>query len=1341
MIELEKPRIVVGVGASAGGLEPCKQLFASVPADSGLAFVVVLHLDPSRISHLAEVLAADSTLPVVPVTEPQLIARNHVYVIAPNTSLEIIDGELRTGALAERKGTGSGVIDVLFSSLARAYGSGAVAIVLSGLGNDGTAGLAEVKDAGGLCIAQDPLTAEHPTMPRSAIASGKVEAILRPDTIAAFLLEHAQLRRANSEEPELPALASASEADFEAVLRLLGMHHGFDPRDYKRGSLRRPAQRRLEALSIDGWGDYLRYVTEHPEELAVLYDHVLIGVTQFFRDPEQWEYLEREVVPQLLGAHREPQDAIRVWSAGCATGEEAYSLAIVLLEALEARGSHAKLQVFATDVSQSAIAFARHGLYPASIAQHVSPERLAQFFVEQDGSYQVQGRVRDAVTLAQHDLLTQPPFSRVDLIVCRNLFIYLEAHAQRACIERFHFALWPHGVLWLGNSESVNRHGDLFTVLAAEFRMYRKCEVPRAATASWSLRLSAPSELVVAIPNRTTGDARDGARLTRALETHVLQHYSSACAVINEAGHVLHFFGPIGDYLSLPNGEVRMDFLAWVHEAPLYAKLRPALKRAIEQREATRIGGVQLLRGSKLIGVEVRIEPLSAIDESLFIVVFSDERPSPEMELGSLTAAGASDGLVRRLTTQLEEVQAELRGTLQELDSTTEEYRASYEELVSLNEELQSSNEELETTKEEAQSLNQELLTVNRELEERNDRLRTVNADLENLLTLTTIPVVFLDRQFRVRRFTPAADRVMWLVPADVGRPIQHIQKRVQDERLLSDAARVQEELLAIEAEVRTEEGRWYLRKIVPFRSGDRIDGVCVIYYDITAQKLAAVESEEARYFAEALVRSSRLPFVVFDRELNAVSANEVFYENFASSRDQLEGKSLATMCGGCWNLPAVRELLERVVYDRPGARDLELDGEFARAGFRHLRFYASLLERPARAPLLLLKIEDVTQLREAQATASKRTRELELEHRRKDEFLAMLGHELRNPLATVVHGLALLDRTGGGPEQFDKVLPVLVRQTRRMTVMLDQLLEVAHISAGKILLDEQIVDLVDVVNAATEAVQSMIDAAGHKLVQTLPEPGRVFVRGDLVRLIQIVENLLSNAAKYTNDRGTIWQSIEADESTARIIVRDNGLGIEPDLLTGIFDMFTQSQQSIARAKGGLGLGLGLVRLLVHMHGGRVEAFSEGPGLGSKFVVHLPRVAVQVVPQRSSPGAQLEAVAARRVLVVDDQQDVAVSLAELLRSYGHQTRVAHDGPSALEAVQSFAPEVVLLDLGLEGTDGYVLAKQLRAQQPDLRIIAVTGYQRDDQRLREAGFDDHVLKPASLDRLARVLSGE
>jgi two-component system CheB/CheR fusion protein len=519
---------------------------------------------------------------------------------------------------------------------------------------------------------------------------------------------------------------------------------------------------------------------------------------------------------------------------------------------------------------------------------------------------------------------------------------------------------------------------------------------------------------------------------------------------------------------------------------------------------------------------------------------------------------------------------------------------------------------------------------------------------------------------------------------------------------------------------------------------------------DRSASRVEA-PAERAEPLGDAILRSIRLPLVVLDLEMHVVSTNDAFHRAFPSSS--------ADASGGVWATPALRELLRRVVHERVGALDCELE----HLG-RHLHVDAQLLAREDEE-LILLTLEDVTELHEARTLAASRDADLEQEHRHKDEFLAMLGHELRNPLAALVNGLSLLEHVGCDAQQFEKIHPMLVRQTRRMTVMLDQLLDISRVSSGRVLLDLRPVDLVDVARTAVEAVQPMIDAGKHQLVLSVPEKRAVVVHGDAVRLVQVLENLLSNAVKYTNEGGTIWLTVAADHDFAQIRVRDTGVGIEPELLPHIFDVFIQGAQSLDRAKGGLGLGLALVRQLVEMHNGRVEAFSPGPACGSEFVVELPRLHTQpLVRRRSEPkrdsARALTAGGLRpssstyadsvqqaglhplrlRVLVVDDEQDAALTLAELLQSYGHDTRVAYDGCAAVETAFSFAPDVVLLDLGLPDIDGYEVAKRIRTQgKAGIRLIAVTGYQRDDARLRAAGFDDHVIKPRCLDRLSSLLA--
>jgi two-component system CheB/CheR fusion protein len=496
----------------------------------------------------------------------------------------------------------------------------------------------------------------------------------------------------------------------------------------------------------------------------------------------------------------------------------------------------------------------------------------------------------------------------------------------------------------------------------------------------------------------------------------------------------------------------------------------------------------------------------------------------------------------------------------------------------------------------------------------------------------------------------------------------------------------------------------------------------------------AAHGAANAGPLSEVILQSLRTPIVVLDRKLAVVSANHAFRDRFAAADEQLQGLAFAELCCGEWDAVHTHELLEQLA--RVAAEELELCEFELQHGQDWLRIDCSWLGRDDGG--LLLTIEDLTPLRAAERRALVYAQELEREHRRRDEFLAMLGHELRNPLAALVNGLSLLELVGRDAKQFEKVHPMLVRQTRRMTVMLDQLLDTSRVSSGRVLLELRPVDLVEVVHSAIEAVQPMIDAGKHRLRLVVPEEQTSIVNGDAVRLVQVLENLLVNAVKYTNEGGTIWVTLDQIDGSARIRVRDTGVGIDAELLPHIFDVFTQGVQSLDRAKGGLGLGLALVRQLVDMHGGHVEAFSRGPGQGSEFTVVLPLETQWAARRRSEE--QLAHARPRRVLVVDDEQDAALTLADLLHSYGHDTRVAFDGCAAIDMARSFEPDVVLLDLGLPDVDGYEVAKRIRAEaKRALRLIAVTGYQRDDSRLREAGFDDHVIKPHCIERLSALLS--
>jgi two-component system CheB/CheR fusion protein len=724
----------------------------------------------------------------------------------------------------------------------------------------------------------------------------------------------------------------------------------------------------------------------------------------------------------------------------------------------------------------------------------------------------------------------------------------------------------------------------------------------------------------------------------------------------------------------------------------------------------------------------------------MLLVAFRD-LPAPEKSPPAAVETKGADGeLGSEVRQELEDTREQLRTAVDELRTATEEHAASYEELLSLNEELQSSNEELEASKEELQSLNEELTTTNRQLQERNEELRTLTSDLDNLLVSANVPTVFLDRELRVRRFTPAAAEVVRVGPADVGRPLADLALRVRDEDLLAAAERVLEDPTPVGAEVCDADGRWFFRRVLPYRNSDgEVDGACLTFHDITAQKEATTASEYARLYAEAIIRTSRTPLLVLDMEHRVVSANRAFYETFEIDEEETKGRRIYELGNGQWAIPRVRSLLEEApLRAEREVRDYDVDHLFERIGWRSMRLNADVMPRTGRADLILVSIEDVTDLRKAQMVAQSRADDLAQDHRRKDEFLAMLGHELRNPLAALAHGIELLGQTDG--EASESTRAMMGRQTQRMTAMLDQLLDVSRVISGKLELTREAADVAEAARAAIEGVKPLLDAGGHQLIVSLPPAGTVLVLGDAARLAQVTENLLANAAKYTEPGGKIWLELEATDDSVELTVRDTGIGVDPALLTHIFDLFTQAPAGLDRAKGGLGLGLALVRNLVEMHGGTAEAFSAGAGKGTEVVVTLPRLRVGRRPTRGAETVASVPPAARRILVVDDETDSADALVEILELQGHTARAAADGERALAAVRTFEPELVILDLGLPGMDGYDVARKLRERLGQrVRIVALTGYRDDQARLRDAGFDGHLLKPTSIDKLFALVA--
>jgi two-component system CheB/CheR fusion protein len=835
---------VVGVGASAGGLDAFKHFFIATRADTGMAFVLIQHLDPTHESLTAELLGKHTRMSVVQVVDEMRIEPNHVYVIPPNKYLTISGQTLQLTEPVQRRGVRV-PIDFFFRSLADDQQERAIGIILSGTGSDGTLGAREIKAAGGMVMVQDPDSAQYDGMPRSAIAAGVADYVLPVEKMPEMLVGYVQHWYVHGAVAS-PPVAEKAPDDLATILGLLRARVKYDFSCYKKGTLTRRIQRRMGLQHIAEMGEYLARLRQDKEEVTALYKDLLIGVTNFFREGEAWQVLEKQVIDPLVDEH-DADAPIRVWVAGCATGEEPYSLAMVLTERLQQANKGCGLTIFASDIDQDALAFARAGVYPENIADDVTPERLRRFFTKGEHTWRINKEIREAVVFAEHNVVSDPPFSKLDLVSCRNLLIYLEPEVQKRILGMFHFALHDGGYLFLGNAETNTQQQDLFESVSRKWRIYRRIRVSRRefempATSSRQART------VHELPPTVMETRRH--RLPAAAQQAVMQRFVPACVMVNRQLEVCYLLGPVDDYLQLPSGEQTHDLIAMARQG-LRTKLRVAVQQAIEDNKPVTLDDVRVRRGQQFIPVRVTIEPLRQPDmlAGLVLVAFDEAsveqrvrviyvEPSEPVPSDKPESAAEYQSVIRQLERELAEAREDLKTSIEQLETSNEEFKAAHEEVTSINEELQSTNEELETSKEELQSLNEELQTVNSQLESKVSELEATNNDLHNLLASIDHATLFLDRQFRIRRFTSATMHLLPLIETDIGRPFGDFAKNFTDEDLLADAERVLKQLTPIDKEIQDQQDRWYVRRIVPYRTeDDRIDGVVVTFIEITERK------------------------------------------------------------------------------------------------------------------------------------------------------------------------------------------------------------------------------------------------------------------------------------------------------------------------------------------------------------------------------------------------------------------------------------------------------------------------------------------------------------------------
>ncbi|MBI4485875.1 MAG: PAS domain-containing protein [Acidobacteria bacterium] len=828
---------VVGIGASAGGLEALKAFFGVMPPKSGLVFVVVVHLDPTHESLMPELLAKSTALTVAQARDRQPLEADHVYIIPPNRSLTIDQGLIRVREVADRRGL-RGAIDHFFRSLAEDQHEKAIGIVLSGTGTEGTLGLRAIKAEGGLAMAQAPDSASQPGMPNSAIATGLVDFVLPPDKMPKALLTYVrntQVRRMIAGAPEAKPVD-----DLHRILAVLRARTKYDFRGYKKGTLQRRIERRMGLQQIDSLGKYADCLRSHPAEADQLFKDLLIGVTSLFRDSAAFEELGK--VLKGLVKENDADSPIRIWVPGCATGEEAYSIAILMAEQIAAAQSPCRVQIFATDIDEDALEMARAGTYPESIALDVTPQRLQRFFTREDHRYTIVKSIRESVTFAVQNLISDPPFSKLDLVSCRNVLIYLEPDVQEKLLSLFHFALNPGGYLFLGSAEHIGPLEELFTPVSKRRRLFRRLGPPRRPA------LELPTPLVPVDAGRAPAKIAPEPTVATLADRQLLEHFAPTGVVVKRSGHIVRSYGAMDRYLTVPPGDVTLDILTLARD-PLKPTLRAALHDAFRRNRRTVVETLELTRDKGRTNLRITVRPLatSTAGESLWTIIFEESALSAGATARRRIGRKESD-LVRRLELELRSTKKAQQHLIEQLESGNEELKAANEEVLSMNEELQSTNEELTTSKEELQSMNEELTTLNAQLQDKVQELTAVNDDLANLLVSTDIATVFVDNDFHIKRFTTAATHLLNLLPSDVGRPINHLATNLVDVDLSRDARMVLAALTPIEKEVAAQDGKQYFMRLLPYRSETtQVAGVVLTLVDVTALKTTERELRAAQ--------------------------------------------------------------------------------------------------------------------------------------------------------------------------------------------------------------------------------------------------------------------------------------------------------------------------------------------------------------------------------------------------------------------------------------------------------------------------------------------------------------
>ena len=1458
---------IVGIGASAGGLEPLERLFSRLSPDTGMAFVVVQHLSPDFKSLMSELLSRRTSMPVRLAEHEMPVEPNCVYLIPPTKEMTIKQRRL----LLHDKDPKHGLalpIDLFLRSLAHDLGERSVAVILSGSGSDGSRGIQDIRRAGGTVFCESPETAQFNGMPVSAMNTGVVDQVLPAEEIASAIAALGRPTVRDEAPPETADLGS------DAILRLLRDEYGIDFSHYKASTVTRRIERRLalnRSLDLEMYADQLR---NDPRELNSLYEDLLIGVTRFFRDDAAFAVLNAKVIPEIV-ERTTGDEQIRVWVPGCATGQEPYSIAMMLHEQLARARRPIHVKILATDVHKTSLEVASAGVYSEAQVAGISPERLEQFFTLKADGYHISQSLRESIVFAPHNLIRDAPFTKLDLVVCRNLLIYFQPHAQQTVLTLFHFCLKPGGFLFLGSSETPGALLDEFDTIDEHSKVYRKrrdIALPRDLKLPLARSAAMPRAALAALPR----SAAIQPQLLAAYD-RLLDRFMPPSFLVDMDGTLVDSFGGVAPLLKVKQRRPSQLLVEMLDE-DLKAVISGALHRLRRNPETVICADVAIPGQPGPLAVTA--EPIrtgQGVASHVLITIETDGAAAPQSLVvtprpAEFDRSAASPPREHSASTiHVQTLEEELSYTKQNLQAAIEELEATNEELQATNEELIASNEELQSTNEELHSVNEELYTVNHEYQKKNTELQELNNDIEHLLNGTDVATIFLDRELCIRKFTPRIAETFDLLPQDLGRSIRSFSHDLTHHTLIPDIERVLRDGTFVETQTWDSRDRCYFLRILPYHArgkaaapaADRAaspsppDGVVLTLIDISAleearsrlaQLSAIVESsddaivgntlagvittwnngacrlfgytaEEAigRHFnclqppdgregIEAMLSQvshgravERLETKclrkdgtlidlsikfspIFDSTNKAVGVSAIARDItplirtrfevaereerirllLDSTAESIYGIDLNGICTFCnptcarvlgYDSPAAligKQMHPLVHHTRPDGTPYPAEQSSIYEAMRHRQeahvddevlwradgtcfpaeYWSHPIYRDGEVLGAVVTFLDITERRRAE-------REIQEGSNRREQFLAMLSHELRNPLAAILSATRVLE-ANIVPDQIRQEAGLVVeRQAKHMARLLDDLLDVARITRGRIVLRNERLDLRDTTRSAVEALQPFLAEHDSKLELDIDHEA-IPVVGDAARLQQVQANLLSNAAKYSPRGGTIRLEAKRDGEQALIRVTDNGNGIGHDMLPRIFDLFVQGDKSLDRTESGLGIGLTLLRSLVDLHNGHVEAHSDGPGTGSTFTVRLP-LATGGLAARDASGNRV-----RTVVIVEDQADARRMMQILLESMGVRVFAAENGKDGAALIERVQPDLALVDLGLPVMSGYELARLVRSQLEGypIRLVALSGYGQDAdiQAAVDAGFDEHITKPPAPERLEQLLGG-